>query len=95
MVTKPNPRRIVKEMGGAREIHVGLREFSNRVRALEAKRAELTKEYPNKWVVMHNGGVMVIADSLEDALKEMDDRGIPRKGAVVEFLDTERRKMVL
>jgi len=62
---------------------------------LEAKRAELTKEHPNKWVVMHNGDIMVIADSLEDVLKEMDDLGIPRKGAVVEFLDTEHRNMVL
>jgi len=44
---------------------------------------------------MHNGDIMVIADSLEDVLKEMDDLGIPRKGAVVEFLDTEHRNMVL
>lgn len=95
MTTKLNPRKVIKEMGGVRKVHVGLKEFTSRVRALEARRAELTKEHPNKWVVMNNGDILVIADSLEDVLKAMDDRGIPRKGAVVEFLDTEHRNMVL
>lgn len=95
MVTKPNPRKVVKDMGGAREIHLGLRDFSNRVKVLEAKRAELVAAYPNKWIAMHNGDVKVVADSLDDVLREMDAQGIPRKGAVVEFMDTERRSMLL
>lgn len=95
MATKLNPRKVIKELGGARAIHAGLREFSRRVQAVEAMRADLTNEHPNKWVVINNGDVLVIADSLEDVLKELDDRGIPRKGAVVEFLDTENRNMVL
>ena len=95
MAAKSNPRKVVKELGGAREVHVGLKEFSSRVRALEAIRAELTKKHPNKWVAMNNGDAVIVADSLEDVLKEMDDLGISRKGSLVEFLDTEHRNMVL
>ena len=95
MVTKPNPRKVVKQMGGAREVHLGLRDFANRVKVLEDKRPELTAQYPNKWIAMYNGNIVVVADSLEDVLKDMDEQAIPRKDAVIEFLDTERRNMVL
>jgi benzoyl-CoA reductase/2-hydroxyglutaryl-CoA dehydratase subunit BcrC/BadD/HgdB len=95
MVTKPNPHQVIEQMGGAQEVHVGLREFSNRVREFDAKRVQLTEKYPNKWIAMHSGEIRTIADSIEDLLKEMDCLGIPRKGAVIEFMDTERRTMIL
>ena len=95
MVTNPNPRQVTKQMGGAQEVHVGLREFTNRVRAFDAQRVQLAKEYPDKWIAMYDGGIGAVADSLEDLLKEMDRLGIPRKGAVIEFMDTERRTMIL
>ena len=95
MVTKPNPRQIIKQMGGAREVHIGLRDFANRVRALDTRRIELTEKYPNKWIAMHNADIVSFADTLEDVLKELDARGVPRKGAVIEFMDTERRTMIL
>ena len=95
MVTKPNPRQVIKQMGGAQEVRIGLREFTNRVRALDAKRVQLTEKYPNKWIAMYNGEIGVIADSLEYLLEEMDRLGIPRKEAVIEFMDTERRTMIL
>ncbi len=95
MIAKPDLRRVVQQMGGAQEVHIGLREFSSRVRALDAIRPELTERYPNKWVVMHKEEIAVIADSLESLLEEMDRRGIPRKGAVIEFMDTEHRTMIL
>ena len=94
MTTKPDPRQVVENMGGVREVHIGLREFSDRVKVFDGRRAELTAKYPNQWVAMYNEDI-VVADSLEDVLARMDDREIPRKGAVVEFMDTERRNMVL
>ena len=95
MVTKPNPHQVIKQMGGAQEVYIGLREFTDRVRAFDAQRVQLTKKYPNKWIAMHDGEIGAIADSLEDLLKEMDRLGIPRKGAVIEFMDTERGTMIL
>ena len=95
MDTRPSTRQIIKEMGGAKAVHAGLREFTNRVRTLDAKRGQLTREYPNKWIAMYNGEIDAIADSLEGLLEKMDSLGIPREGAVIKFMDTERRTMVL
>lgn len=95
MVTRPNPHQVIKQMGGAEEVHIGLREFNNRVRALDDQRVQLTEKYPNKWIAVYNGEVGAIAESIEDLLEEMDRLGIPRKGAVIDFMDTERRTMTL
>ncbi len=65
------------------------------MKVLEDRRAELTRKYPNKWIAMCNGDVVVVADCLEDVLNEMDNQAIPRRETVIEFMDTERRNMVL
>ena len=95
MIGKPELRRVIEQMGGAQEVQAGLRAFSISVRALDAIRPQLTKQYPNKWVAMYNEEIAVTADSLERLVEEMDRRGIPRRDAVVEFLDTEERTMIL
>ncbi len=86
---------VIKEMGGPKVISRELREFSNRVQVFECKRAELTAQYPNKWIAMYNEDIVAVADSLQDLLSRMDDRGVPRKEAIVEYMDTEQRSMVL
>ena len=94
-MTNLKPRQILKQMGGAQEIHIGLRQFTSRVRAFDAQRVQLTKKYPNKWIAMYNGEVAATADSLENLLKEMDRLGIPREESIVKFMDTERRTLIL
>ena len=94
-MTKLKPRQILKQMGGAQEIHFGLRQFTSRVRVFDAQRVQLTKKYPNKWIAMYNGEVDATADSLENLLKEMDRLGIPREESIVKFMDTERRTLIL
>ena len=95
MATELDARQVIKRMGGKQQVHMGLRDFTRRVHALDAKRAHLTKQYPNKWIAMDDGEIGVIADSLECLLEELQRLGIPRKGAVIEFMDTEHRTMIL
>ncbi len=95
MATGPSPRQVIEEMGGAKAVLAGFTEFYNRMNALDAKRSQLTEEYPDKWIALHNGEVSVSSDSLEELLGEMDRLGIPRKESIVEFMETERRNLVL
>ena len=88
-------KRLVKKLGGATEIHEGLRAYSNRVEQMEARRAELTKQYPDKWVAMANRDIVAVAESLTALITEVDKQGIPRFGLVVEYLDTKPRNMIL
>ena len=88
-------KRLADELGGASQIHEGLQAYSQRVEHMETLRPELLERHPNKWVAMADGEVVVVADSMTDLLKVVDDRGIPRTGLVVEYLDTEPRNMIL
>ena len=38
---------------------------------------------------------VVVADALEGLLEEMERCGMPRDGAVIDFIDTKNRTMVL
>ena len=87
-------RKVVAALGGATRIHEGLREYTGRVEQMEAQRPSLVKRFPDKWVAMSDGD-LVVADSLKEALSCLDEKEIPRTGAVIEFMDTRKRNMVL
>ena len=62
---------------------------------MESLRPELLKQHPGKWVVMHEGDIAIVADSLEGALEEVDRLELPRGEAVIEFLDPKPKSMIL
>ena len=95
MTTKADMRRIIKQAGGAKKVHTGLRDFSRRVRAFNAIRPQLIKQYPDKWVAMYNGEIAIAEDSREYVLEEMDRRGIPREATIIRFMASKPKSMVL
>ena len=95
MATKPAIRRMIKELGNAHQVYVGLKDFSRRVELMDTKRAELIKLHPDKWVAMHDVDLVAVADTLDEVLLLLDQQGIPRRETIVEYMDTERRNMVL
>ena len=46
----------------------------------------LMEKYPGKWVVMGEGGVLALGDSLNEVICEIDSRGIGRNEVAVERL---------
>ena len=95
MATEINTRRIIEQMGGEQQVNMGLREFKRRVREFDAKRSQFISLYPDKWVAMGEKEAVVVADALEALLEEMERCGMPRDGAVIDFIDTKNRTMVL
>ena len=91
---KAECRKIVQDLGGAKAVFLGLRDFTERVQLMESRRKELTQKYPDKWVAMHNGDIEV-ADSIEGVLAILDEKGISRKEVVIEFLTTKPRHLIL
>lgn len=86
---------MVEELRGAGQILSGIRGFKGRVERMEVLRPELTKKYPNKWAAMSDGDISVVSDSLENILAEIAEKGISRTDAVIEFLDTEPKSIIL
>lgn len=98
MTTKtriPSAKQIIKNLGGAKEIYDQLLSYSKRVSLMDEQRRELTAKHPEKWVAMNHDQIVAIGDSLNDVLIALDERGIAREAAVVQFLDPNPKCMIL
>lgn len=86
---------MIEERGGVAALHEDLAEFRQLWIRMSQEHPRLLEKHPNKWVAMGKGGAMVIADSRDAALDAIEDKGIPREKAVVDFLDTDPPILIL
>ena len=57
--------------------------------------ASLRELYPDKFVAMAPGDVLVVGDDMHEILRGLDEKGVPRGASVVRFLDVEWGPMVV
>ena len=57
--------------------------------------ASLTEQYPDQWVAMAVSGELLVADSMDEILAAMDERGMSNENVVIEFLDANPTMMIL
>ena len=80
--------KAIADAGGVREYFELDRDHGAPSRLLQDQWAELMEKYPDRWVVMGDDGLVCVADSLDEALAEVDRRGISRRHTEIEFMDT-------
>ena len=80
-----DPAKICKELAAFRETAMFL--SSNRPRLIE--------RYPDQWVALFDNRVQAHGDELTSVLEELDAKGLPRERAIVRYLDTKPRTLVL
>ena len=71
-----------------------LHAFRARVDRMESQMEQLTRNYPDQWIALHTGD-FVIAESLDGLLEKLEGLGMPTPEAVVRFLDSNPKKMIL
>ena len=86
---------MIEEMGGARALVEGLREYHEIVVRMRRERVALMEEHPNRWVAMGKNGVLAVGDSMDAVLDEVEGRGIRSGDIVIEFLDTDPPLLIL
>lgn len=88
-------RAVIEELGGVRELAAGMREYREIVARMRAERAALTERYPDRWIAMGLDGVIVVGDSMDQVLDEVESRGLCGGDVAVEFLDTTPPLLIL
>lgn len=78
----------------ATDILEKLRAFRARVDRMESQKERLTRSHPDHWVALHTGD-FVLAESLDKLLKTLDGQGVPASEAVIRFLDSNPKNMIL
>ncbi len=79
-----NPEQLARELDA----------FSRAEQFFWGNHDRFLREHPDKWVAIHGDDVLV-ADTLERVLAELDRSGIRRGQAFVEFVTTSDQVLVL
>ena len=85
---------IVAEHGSLGAFVQSMREYRELHLRLIRETPSLKEQHPDKWVGMGPGDVMVIGNSLEEVLAQLDEKGV-RRDSVIEFLNTNPMQMIL
>ena len=72
-----------------------LREFERSARALSSNQPRLIDEYPDQWVAVADGTVIVHEKSLDEVLWKVDKKGFRRSEVIVRFLERTQRTVIL
>lgn len=85
---------IVTEHGSLEAFVESMREYRELHLRLIREVPSLKEQYPDKWVGMGPGDLLVIGNSLEEALAQLDEKGV-RRDSAIEFLNTNPMRMIL
>ena len=84
------------EQAGGREAYAKKRAQYRELSSRMAREAEsLRQNYPDKFVAMAPGDVLVVGDSLDEVIRGLRENGVPRGKAIIEFLDTGSEPLVV
>ena len=62
---------------------------------LSAIWAQVRKEYPDRYVAAYKGEVVASHKTLKGVLAQMDEKGVPKNHAVLRYVSSKPRRMVL
>jgi hypothetical protein len=88
-------RKALGELGKPATVLDDLQRYREAVSRVASRRARLTRQHPERWVAVRSGDVVAVARTLEELLRQVDERGIPRRDVITQFLSRERHIMVL
>ena len=86
---------IAALIGDPAKICEELEAFRETAKFLSSNRPRLIQIYPDQWVALFENEVQAHGDELESVLEELDAKGLPRERALVRYLDTKPRTLVL
>ena len=84
------------EQAGGREAYAKERARHRELFRRMMQEAEtLRQQYPDKFAAMAPGDVLVVGDTLDEVIRGLREKGVPRGKAVIEFLDVNSGPLVV
>lgn len=79
----------------ARQISQRVKAFKEASLRTEKERAKLAKEYPNQWAAIGKEGLIAHAESIEDLVEDMVERGLQSYEYHLTYLDPDAPRYML
>lgn len=88
-------KKVVENAGGEASFDLKLRRFEDDVRYLQSIRPDLLRKYLDQWVAIFNKSIVGCEKSAPELRRKLTLRGIPQSEAVIDFIASERKAMLL
>lgn len=72
-----------------------LRTFSRAARLLSSNHPRLIDKHPKEWAGLYDGEVCATDKSFNGLIKKLKSRGISPQDAIIRYIDTSGRKLIL
>lgn len=95
MVTGTPAREVLGRLGDPARVIDDLDRYREAVSRLASQRTRLTRKHPERWVAVHGGEVVAVATTVEELLRQVDEKGLPRRDVIIQFLTRKPYIMVL
>ena len=86
---------VVRILGPLDVLRRDMDEFKENARLFAASHTRFIGEYPQQWIAMIGGEVVVSADRFEDVMDDLDARSLPRSRALVRFIYKNAPTMIV
>lgn len=78
---------LIEQAGGYEAYAQERAQHRDLFRKLLQEEASLRQKYPDKFVAIAPGDVLVVGDTLEEIIRSLRDKGVPHGKAIIDFLD--------
>jgi len=85
----------VRNSAEERQLAEELERYQEARAFLSQQRVRLTRQYPNQWVAIHRGKLVMHSPRLTDVKRKIRQLGFHRSHVLVEFLTEERQSYIL
>ena len=88
-------KNMVASAGGEEAIEMKLRRFEEDMRYLQSLREELLRKYLDQWVAVYERSLVAHGKTISELRKQLSVKHIPQNEAVIDFIASERKAMLL
>ena len=77
------------------EIGRKLKDFTNSAKMVWRNHQRLIEEYESQWIGAYREKIVASADTMEELIEKLEEKGIPPGDTFVEFMTKEKRMLLL
>ena len=86
---------LVSNAGGEEAIELRIRRFEEDFQYLQSLWHELMNKYLNQWVAVYDKSLVAHGKNMSELRKKLSSKDIPQNEAVIDYIASERKSMLL
>ena len=99
MIRKENDQfpksQVVERLGGREAVVQSIETLENVSKRFEAEQAVLVEQYPYKWVIMGEEGLLAVRDTFQETREYVRDNNLKNPRFLVKYLDPNPPVLIL